>query len=139
ILFLSSAILLFMFFSCQENSQTSVERAAFGTTTKGDSVYRYTLEQKNGVEVSILNYGGIMQAMKTPDKEGKTADIALGFSNIEKYQELSPYFGALIGRYGNRIADGTFTLNDSTYHLYINDGPNSLHGGKEGFDKKIWD
>ncbi len=136
---LIAATLLLTVISCQEKNTSKVERSAFGVTSEGDSVYAYTLDNENGVAITVLNYGGIIQSIKTPDKSGKMADIALGFNNVEKYQKYSPYFGALIGRYGNRIAKGTFTLNDSTYHLYLNDGPNSLHGGKEGFDKKIWE
>ncbi len=133
-----AAALLLTAVSCQKKNTAQVEKAAFGVTSGGDSVYAYTLENKNGITVTVLNYGGIIQSLKTPDKNGKMTDIALGFDNVEKYQKYSPYFGAIIGRFGNRIAKGTFVLNDSTYHLYLNDGPNSLHGGKEGFDKKIW-
>src|SRR5699024_1228323 len=129
------------FTSCKNKNTTTseVEKNDFGVTTEGDSVYAYVLKNKNGMEVTILNYGGVVQSVKVPDKNGKIGDVVLGFNNIEKYQKYSPYFGALIGRFGNRIAKGTFTLNDSTYHVPINDGPNSLHGGKKGFDKRIWD
>ncbi len=136
---LSVMITFVVFSSCKEKAGSSkIKQTPFGVTSKGDSVIAYTLKNKNGVTVTILNYGGIIQSIETPDKEGKMGDIVLGFNTIDKYQKLSPYFGAIIGRFGNRIAKGAFTLNDSTYHLYVNDGPNSLHGGKEGFDKKIW-
>lgn len=111
----------------------------FGFTEQGDTVYLYTLKNHNDVKVSILNYGGIIQAIETPDIEGGFTDISLGYDKLDGYLENDPHFGAIIGRYGNRIANSAFTLNDSTYHLHQNNGPNSLHGGKEGFDKKIWD
>ncbi len=135
-------ISIFVCFTSCKNKNTSnseVQKSNFGVTAEGDSVYAYVLKNNNGMEVTILNYGGIIQSVKVPDKNGEMGDVVLGFNNIEKYQKYSPYFGALIGRFGNRIAKGTFTLNDSTYHVPINDGPNSLHGGKKGFDKRIWD
>lgn len=138
---LLAGIAITLYTSCKVNVETTGEitKSNFGVLANGDSVTAYTLKNKNGIEATILNYGGIVQSLKTPDKNGEMADISLGFNNVEKYQKYSPYFGALIGRFGNRIAKGTFTLNDSTYHLFLNDGPNSLHGGKEGFDKKIWE
>ncbi len=138
--FLIVIITVIAFSSCKEKEGASaIKQTYFGVTSSGDSVRAYTLKNKNGIAITILNYGGIIQSVKTPDKNGKMGDIVMGFNSIEKYQEYSPYFGAIIGRFGNRIAKGAFTLDDSTYHLYINDGPNSLHGGKEGFDKKIWE
>lgn len=125
--------------SCHNNSKEKIEKSKFGVTAQQDTVYKYALYNQNGMQIAILNYGGVIQSIKTPDKNGEMADIALGFNEIGKYQKYSPYFGALIGRFGNRIAKGAFTLNDSTYHLNTNDGLNSLHGGDEGFDKKIWD
>lgn len=125
--------------SCQQKESHKIQKQPFGVTSGGDSVVAYTLSNSNGIKVTILNYGGIIQSLETPDKNGNKTDIVMGFNSVDKYQKYSPYFGAIIGRFGNRIAKGTFTLNDSTYHLYINDGPNSLHGGKEGFDKKIWE
>ena len=140
IIVLASAMLL-AFVACQQqkSNNTQVAQSAFGVTSKGDSVFAYTLQNDKGMAVTILNYGGVIQSIKAPDKNGEVADVALGFDNIADYQKSSPYFGALIGRFGNRIAAGTFTLDDSTYHLFVNDGPNSLHGGKEGFDKRIWE
>lgn len=126
-------------FSCHQNERTQpVTTNVFGMMPDGDTVIRYTLTNANGMQVKVLNYGGIIQSLMVPDKNGKMGDVVLGFDSLEQYIKKSPYFGALIGRFGNRIAHGTFTLNDSTYHLYLNDGPNSLHGGKMGFDKKIW-
>lgn len=128
-----------LFFSSCQQHKPGVTNDVFGVMPQGDTVLRYTLTNANGIQVKILNYGGIIQAVEVPDKDGKMGDVVLGFDSLDQYIKQSPYFGALIGRFGNRIAKGTFTLNDSTYHLFINDGPNSLHGGKVGFDKKIWD
>jgi aldose 1-epimerase len=108
--------------------------AAYGTPAN-----LYTLTNPNGMIVKITNYGGIMQSIWVPDSFGKLADVVLGFPNIQGYlSKNDPYFGAIIGRYGNRIAKGTFTLDGVTYHLPINNGPNSLHGGIRGFDKRVW-
>ena len=99
----------------------------------------YTLENDNGIKTSITNYGGIMTSLYVPDRSGKTEDIVLGFNSIDGYLGEHPYFGALIGRFGNRIGKGTFELDGVTYKLAINNGPNHLHGGLKGFDKVIWD
>ena len=88
--------------------------------------------------MKITNYGGIVQSILVPDRRGRLGDVVLGFDSIPRYEKDSPYFGALIGRYGNRIAKGRFTLDNQTYKLFVNNGPNSLHGGKVGFDKKVW-
>jgi aldose 1-epimerase len=87
----------------------------------------------------VLSYGGIVQTLDVPDRRGRTANISLGFDNLDDYVAKSPYFGALIGRYGNRIAAGRFTLDGTAYQLPLNDGPNTLHGGDKGFDKRVWD
>ena len=85
-----------------------------------------------------MNYGGIVQSLNVPDKNGKLGDVVLGYDNLSSYETNSPYFGALIGRYGNRIARGQFTSNGKTYTLATNNGPNALHGGLKGFDKVVW-
>lgn len=137
--FLMIFVTLTLFMSCQQGGQKSaVSQDMFGIMPNGDTVVRYTLTNSHGMQVKILNYGGIIQSLLVPDKNGKMGDVVLGFDSLAQYISQSPYFGALVGRYGNRIAHGTFALGDSTYHLYLNDGPNSLHGGKIGFDKKIW-
>ncbi len=115
----------------------TITKEAWGTTAGGLAVDRYTLTN-NGVRVRILTYGGILQAIEMPDRHGKPANVALGFDNLADYEAKSPYFGAIIGRYGNRIANGQFTLDGVTYHLPINNDPNSLHGGTIGFDKRVW-
>jgi aldose 1-epimerase len=116
----------------------TVTEAPFGVTPDGDKVSIYTLTNAHGVEARISNYGGVVVALKTPDRHGKLEDIVLGFDKLADYVKPGPYFGALIGRYGNRIAKGHFTLDGQEYTLPINNGPNSLHGGLHGFDKKVW-
>jgi aldose 1-epimerase len=104
----------------------------------GSKVQKYTFKNGNQMEVSILSYGGIIQSIVIPDQSGELADIALGFDTLEDYLKPNPFFGAIIGRYGNRIAQGRFTLNGKQYQIPTNDGPNALHGGPEGFEKKLW-
>ncbi|MDX2154182.1 MAG: aldose epimerase family protein [Bryobacteraceae bacterium] len=121
------------------NTETSkVQKQAFGKTGDGTAVDLYTLTNKNGITATITNYGGIITSLKTPDKQGNSADIVLGFDNIDGYLKGHPYFGALIGRYGNRIGKARFLLNGKEYKLAANNGPNHLHGGVQGFDKKVW-
>ena len=99
----------------------------------------YTLSNENGLSATVTNYGGIVVDLIVPDKNGKMEDIVLGYERIENYAKDNPYFGALIGRYGNRIENGKFVLDSATYHLAINNGKNHLHGGHKGFDKVVWD
>ncbi len=116
----------------------SVRREPFGVLADGDSVHVFTLTNANGVRVRILDYGGIIQSIRTPDRNGKFADVVLGFDTLAKYVQESPYFGAIVGRFANRIARGRFTLDGKTYPLAINNGVNALHGGLVGFDKVVW-
>jgi aldose 1-epimerase len=111
----------------------------FGTAPDGTEVNLYTLRNVNGMEVGICNYGGLVIFLKVPDRNGKFADVVLGYDNLPDYIKDSPYFGALIGRYGNRIAKGKFTLDGKEYTLAVNNGPNALHGGLKGFDKVVWE
>lgn len=104
----------------------------------GDSVYLYTLTNRNGVKVSISNYGGTIVSFIVPDKENKMSNIIVGPSIFDEYRQKPPYFGALIGRYGNRIGKAKFSLDDTVYQLNANNGENTLHGGNIGFDKKVW-
>ncbi len=106
---------------------------------EGKKVDLYTLKNANGIEVKITNYGGIVTSVKVPDKNGEPGDIALGYDNLQDYIDNNPYFGALIGRYGNRIGNAAFVLNGKKFTLAKNDGDNSLHGGVKGFDKVLWD
>ncbi len=104
----------------------------------GQAVERYVLANANGMEVAVLTYGGIIQSITVPDRDGAMGNVALGFDNLDDYVAMSPYFGAIVGRYANRIADGQFTLDGETYQLAINNEPNTLHGGDQGFDKRVW-
>ncbi|HEU5072166.1 MAG TPA: aldose epimerase family protein [Verrucomicrobiae bacterium] len=126
---------------CASLSSTtgSVSQRPFGTSPDGKPVTLYTLRNANGVEAEICNYGGIVTSLKVPDRHGKLGDVVLGYDNLDGYLKDSPYFGALIGRYGNRIARGHFTLDGHTYTLATNNYPNALHGGLKGFDKVVWD
>lgn len=116
----------------------TMTKAPFGKLADGTAVDIYTLANSKGFEARITNYGGIVVSLKTPDKAGKLDDVVLGFDNLDGYLKTHPFFGALAGRYANRIAKGQFKLGDKTYKLFVNNGPNSLHGGKVGFDKKLW-
>ena len=123
----------------KDMSLVSIEKKAFGKTKEGINVDQYILKNRNGMEISTINYGGIITSWKTKDRDGNYKDIVLGFDNLSEYESESPYFGAIIGRYGNRIAKGKFTLNDENYNLAVNNDENHLHGGIKGFDKVVWD
>jgi len=111
----------------------------FGKTPDGQSVDLFTLRNSKGVEASIMTYGGIIVSLKVPDRNGQMGDVVLGYDNLDDYvKDNSPYFGGLIGRYGNRIGGAKFSLEGQTYTLAANNGPNSLHGGLKGFDKVVW-
>ncbi|MDQ2809027.1 MAG: galactose mutarotase [Chloroflexota bacterium] len=116
----------------------AITEQPFGTTGDGTTILGYTLSNGQGLEATIMTYGGILVALRTPDRHGQLADVTLGFDTLAPYLGDHAYFGALIGRYGNRIAHGTFQLQGQTYHLARNNGPNHLHGGLGGFDKRIW-
>lgn len=122
----------------QAKKSMTMKTESFGQTSEGQQVQRYTLRNENGMQVQITNYGGIVTSILTPDKAGKLGDVALGFDNLEAYIRNNPFFGATVGRYGNRIAKGKFTLDGKEYTLATNNGPNHLHGGKKGFDKVVW-
>jgi aldose 1-epimerase len=121
------------------NCQVKVTKESFGKTADGQNVDIYTLTNSRGAEVKITNYGGIVTSLKVPDRKGQLADVVLGFDNLDAYLKGHPYFGAIIGRYGNRIARGRFTLHGVEYKLAVNNGENHLHGGIKGFDKVVWD
>ena len=121
-----------------------VTQAPFGATPEGDSVDLYTLTNGAGVSMRVMTYGGIIQSLQVPGREGALEDVVLGFDSLEgytreAYREANPYFGALIGRYGNRIDEGQFSIEGETYALETNNGPNHLHGGTEGFDQVVWE
>lgn len=111
----------------------------FGTLPDGTPVHRWTLE-RSGIRVRVLSYGGIVQSVEVPDRDGRYGNVVLGFAELDGYlAHPEPYLGALVGRYANRIAGARFTLDGRTYPLAPNNGPNSLHGGERGFDKRVWD
>ncbi len=118
--------------------QSLIEKKPFGLTPDGEAVDIYTLRNRNGVEARIMTYGGIIVSLKVPDKNGQMGDVVLGYDHLDSYVTNSPYFGALIGRYGNRIAKARFTLDGTMYTLATNSYPNALHGGVKGFDKRVW-
>ena len=117
---------------------SSVTRASFGNTPDGKAVDVYTFTNASGIEIKAITYGGIITSLKVPDRAGKLGDVVLGFDTLDGYLKDPPYFGAIIGRYGNRIARAQFTLEGKNYTLAANNGPNHLHGGLKGFDKVVW-
>lgn len=119
--------------------KVAIAKQDYGITTDGQKVDQYILKNGNGLQVDIITYGGRITALKTPDKNGSFKNVVLGFDNLAQYEKDNPFFGALIGRYGNRIAGGKFSLNDKTYQLAKNNGENNLHGGVKGFDRKVWE
>jgi aldose 1-epimerase len=129
----------------REESSTSVQspnprltESVFDRTADDQAVHLITLRNQNGIEMKVLTYGGIILSLKTPDRTGAIDDIVLGFDDLKSFVDKSPYFGCLIGRYGNRIAKGMFTLDGTTHKLATNNGPNHLHGGVKGWDKAVW-
>ncbi|MCE7061300.1 aldose epimerase family protein [Dyadobacter sp. CY343] len=122
----------------EEKMISTISKEAFGELPDGQKADLYTLTNSNGMTVNITNYGGIITKLTAPDKKGEWTDVVLGFDSLQPYVSGHPFFGALVGRYGNRIAKGKFTLNGQDYKLAINNGPNALHGGIKGFDKVIW-
>lgn len=116
----------------------SIQPKDWGKLPDGTQVRLYTLRNASGVEVKISNYGGIVTEWRAPDRNGKLGDVVLGYDNLEGYLKETPYFGCLVGRYGNRIAKGRFTLDGAAHSLVTNNYPNHLHGGTKGFDKVLW-
>jgi aldose 1-epimerase len=124
--------------SLDETRTCTIERQPFGTLSSGEKVEEFTLSNAHGVHVRIITWGGIIREIMTPDREGKSADIVLGYDSLAPYEARHPYFGTLTGRFANRIARGTFELDGQKYTLARNNGVNHLHGGINGFDRKIW-
>ena len=120
-------------------SKPDIQRESWGTDSSGQAVCLYTLTNSAGTEAKVTDFGGRIVSLKTTDRQGNFADIVLGFDNLDGYLKKNPFFGALVGRYANRIANGRFELNGHTYELARNNGPNALHGGLRGFDKVVWE
>ncbi|MEO8096233.1 MAG: aldose epimerase family protein [Acidobacteriota bacterium] len=140
---LSIAILAVVLIGCSPRPEATTparqtQKTPWGKTPDGTSVELYTLANAKGAEARIITYGGIVVSLKVPDRSGVLGDVVAGFDNLEGYLTAAPYFGAIIGRYGNRIGGGRFSLNGTAYTLPKNDGGNQLHGGPRGFDKRLW-
>lgn len=118
--------------------QVTITKSDYGQTPDGEAVAQYTLKNEQGMEIEVITYGGIITSWTAPDKTGQYENVVLGYDSLSQYIAANPYFGAIIGRYGNRIAEGKFDLDGNTYQLETNDGPNHLHGGVKGFDKVVW-
>ncbi len=139
--FISLAVILLSYCnpaSANGDKKMAIEKLPFGKTNDGQDVYQYVLTNSIGLKAEILTYGGIVKSLYVPDRNGKLADVVLGFDNLRDYLERNPFFGAIVGRYANRIANAKFTLNGTEYTLAKNNGPNHLHGGIRGFDKVVW-
>jgi aldose 1-epimerase len=121
-----------------ETPKRGIQKSVFGKMPDGQEINLYTLRNSNGVQVGITNFGGKVVSLLVPDRHGKLADVVLGFDNLAPYLGNEPHFGTLIGRFANRIAGGRFTLEGAEYQLPLNRPPNTLHGGMEGFDRKVW-
>lgn len=139
-LFVLFPLLLLGLISCSEKVETnvSIQKEKFGEVN-GVPVEIYTLTNDSGDKVKITNYGAIVQSLFVPDRNNKLEDVVLGYDSLSGYMKVNPYFGAIVGRYGNRIGKGIFSLDGETFQLSINNGNNHLHGGVNGFDKKVWD
>lgn len=122
-----------------KHNNKGVTQQEWGMLADSSVITLYTVTNSNGCIMKVTNYGGIITSLMVPDKNGQLVDVVLGYDSLQGYLDQSPYFGALIGRYGNRIAKGRFTIGNETYNLALNNGPNHLHGGIKGFDKVVWD
>ena len=148
ILFSASIMLILFNTSCKDKesnsksmseTKTELSKTEYGTTTDGKVVHKYSLTNKNGMSVDVITYGGIITSLTAPDKNGEFKNVVLGYDSLSQYIKNNPYFGAIIGRYGNRIAKGKFTLDGKEYTLETNNELNHLHGGTKGFDKVVWE
>ncbi len=133
--------LFVLFTACEQKTENGmiVTKEPFGKMPDGTVIHKFTLSNGNGMEVAVINYGAIVQSIKTRDRNDNMEDVVLGFDDLQSYIEDDSYFGGLVGRYGNRIAEGTFTLEGQKYTLAANNGPNHLHGGNKGFNKVVWE
>jgi len=119
-------------------ASAAMKGAPFGKSPDGETIEIFTLKNAKGMEARIITWGGALVSLRVPDAHGQLGDVVLGYDDMDGYLKNTAYFGALIGRYGNRIGNARFSLDGHEYHLYANDGKNSLHGGKRGFDKRVW-
>ncbi len=119
-------------------AENKIQVSDFGKTSDGAAISKFVLTNKKGVEAVVISYGATLVSLQVPDRNGKAGDVVLGYDTLDGYEQGKSFFGATIGRYGNRIAKGEFSLDGKTYHLPTNDGPNSLHGGVRGFNKRVW-
>src|SRR5260370_21386844 len=122
----------------ERNMWSSVQKSAFGKTPEGTEVELYTLTNQKGMVAKVITYGAILTELRVPDRLGKVGNVVLGFDNLDQYVKGSPFFGATAGRAANRRAKGRFMFDGKEYTLAVNNGPNHLHGGIKGFDKKLW-
>ena len=125
--------------SCSSSARATVTDDEFGKLPDGTAVHRWTITNAGGASVSVISYGATIVSLNVPDRDGKLGDVELGFDNIDGYLKKSPFFGATVGRYANRIGGAKFSLDGVEYRLPANNGRNTLHGGRRGFDKRIWD
>jgi len=127
-------------FSCKQTGdrKMKIDKELFGNLSDGREVNIFTLIHPNGSEVKITNYGAAVVSVRVPDKNGIIEDVVIGFDDLESYEKIRVYYGAIVGRYGNRIAEGKFNLDGKEYQIPVNDGDNSLHGGFKGFDRQLW-
>jgi len=136
--FVFLVLLIFTTSLIAKGGERKVQVSEFGKTKDGETIYRFLLTNKKSVEASVISYGATLISLRVPDRNGKIGDVVLGYDGLDGYEQGKSYFGGTIGRYGNRIAGGQFTLDGTVFHLPKNDGPNSLHGGTTGFNKRVW-
>jgi aldose 1-epimerase len=132
------SLLIFSTFLMAKGPDRKVQISEFGKTKDGATVYRYVLTNKKNIEAVVISYGASLVQLKIPDRNGKIADVVLGYDDLDGYEQDKAYLGATVGRYANRIAGGQFVLDGTTFHIPKNNGANSLHGGIRGFNKKVW-
>src|SRR6478735_8057366 len=135
---LALAVIIFLISSCSEKKQTMDKAADSLVVATTPKLELYTLTNKNGLTMTVTNFGGRIVTLLVPDKDGKMGDVVLGYDSLEKYLKFSGVYGAMIGRYGNRIAKGKFKLDGVEYQLSVNNGVNTLHGGPKGFHNQFW-
>jgi aldose 1-epimerase len=131
-------IYIILFSQINTKGQSMIDKKLFGTLPDGGKIYSYTLKNSSGMKAEIIEFGAIVRTLFVPDRSGKFSDIVLGYDDLSGYENGSSYLGAIVGRYGNRIAKGKFTMDGKEYQLTVNSGTNHLHGGAKGFDKVLW-